>query len=98
MIRDLERAAEGEGEKSFKTNRESEAVVDAIMQKVKEDLAEAENDHKRDTIVDAVAMKVKKDLEKEVVDEGEEGENLFKLESKDGVVDKLPHGETKIEE
>ena len=95
MIRDLERAAEGEGEKSFKTNRESEAVVDAIMQKVKQDLAEAENDNKRDTIVDAVAMKVKKDLE---MDNAEvENENLFNVESKDGVIDKLPQGDTKVE-
>ena len=95
MIRDLERAAEGEGEKSFKTNRESEAVVDAIMQKVKQDLAEAENDNKRDTIVDAVAMKVKKDLEMD--NEEVENENLFNVESKDGVIDKLPHGDTKVE-
>ena len=66
MIRDLERQAEGDDGKSFRSNRESLAEVDAIMMKVKQDLAEAGSDDGRDTIVDAVAMKVKKDLEKDM--------------------------------
>ena len=49
----------------------------------------------RESLVDAVAFKVKKDLEN-ITSEGTEGENLIKVESKDGIGANIPHGNTKL--
>ena len=62
MIKDLEKASEAEGKGNRMDNRESNQVVDAIIEKVKFDLENAEK-HERNTLVDAIAFKVKKDLE-----------------------------------
>ena len=64
MIKDLEAAADSERDGSVKTNHASNAVVDAILQKVRADLdAEEAKSEKNNTLVDAIAFKVKKDLE-----------------------------------
>ena len=63
-------------------NSESNQVVDAIIQKVKSDLENAEK-HERNTLVDAIASKVKKDLETNNKEKSEEAADADKPDNQE---------------
>ena len=77
MIRDLEAAADSD-RGTLTSNRESNNVVDAIMKKVKKDIALDDSTSERNgTLVDVITFKVKSNFEDKYLEPTNETEKAF---------------------